>query len=98
MKQKRAVIVEGDSDWNGGKGFITTTRNTGLSQRETLEETIVNLATLLGFKQIGWKKGARGGTFYKVMDEGTHQAYQSASNCILDLSRLLVKQAKAAHE
>lgn len=72
----------------GQKWFGTTTKNTSLSQRETLEEIIINLATLLGIKEIYKAENARGSFFYEVQAPG-FSCYQSASNTILELSRAL---------
>jgi hypothetical protein len=86
-----AKIVEPQRDPSGT--FVTSTKNTGLSQRETLEEALVNLATLAGASAILRQHNSRGSTFYKVKGVEVH-GYQSASNTILELSRLL--RARAA--
>lgn len=70
--------------------FGTFTSNTNLSQRETLEEILVNLATNLGIEKIYKRQSARGSYFYSVNSDG-HTGFQSASNTILVLSRQLVK-------
>ena len=70
-----------------GLGFIpTTTKNTGISQRQTLEETMINLATSIGVKEIYKTLSARGAYFYQVQAKG-FSSYQSASNTILELSQ-----------
>ena len=72
--------------------FSTTTKNTDLSQRDTLEETIVNLATALEIKNVYKKQNSRGSYFYEVQASG-FTGFQSASNTILALSRRLSHQA-----
>lgn len=69
----------------------TTTTNTHVSQRETLEEIIINLATIIGAKNIYKTQSARGGYFYEVQAPG-FSCFQSASNTILELSRKLSKR------
>ncbi|MFA7351081.1 MAG: hypothetical protein WC009_09980 [Methylotenera sp.] len=76
-----AKIVDAPKTDRGS--FSTITTNTDLSQRATLEETIVNLATHFGIAKIYKQKSARGGYFYSVELFG----FQSASNVILELSR-----------
>ena len=85
----RAQIVKAPPTQQGW--FGTTTKNTDLSQRETLEEIIVNLATILGAKTIYKQAGSRGAYFYEVQAPGF--IFQSASNTILELSRRLSKNA-----
>ena len=78
-----------------GRGyFVTTTKNTAISQRETLEEVIVNLATALGEEIIHKQLGSRGAYFYDVPG-GISTGFQSASNTILELSRRLAIAGKA---
>jgi len=86
----RAQIVKAPPTQQGW--FGTTTKNTDLSQRETLEEIMVNLATLLGAKTIHKQLGSRGGYFYEVQAQG-FTCFQSASNTILELSRRLLQKA-----
>ncbi|MHB8057427.1 MAG: hypothetical protein ACYDHC_05980 [Desulfuromonadaceae bacterium] len=70
-------------------GFIPTTiKNTGITQRETLEEIIINLATIIGAKEIYKTQDARGSYLYVVQAQG-FSCFQSASNTILELSRKL---------
>lgn len=72
-----------------GRGyFVTTTKNTAISQRKTLEEVIVNLATALGAEIVHKQLGARGAYFYEVQGSSV-SGFQSASNTILELSRRL---------
>lgn len=67
-----------------GGGYIsTTTKHTGLSQRQKLEATMLNLATHLGIKSITRQPSARGADFY-CPDGDT--AFQSATNTIYELS------------
>lgn len=73
------------------KWFGTTTKNTSLSQRETLEEIIINLSSLLGAKEIYKTKNVRRSFFYEIQAPG-FSCYQSASNTILELSRVLVSK------
>ncbi|MBR8165589.1 hypothetical protein KDW98_31110 [Burkholderia vietnamiensis] len=84
---ERAEIVDG-----GGTEsfFVTTTKNTSQSQRDTLEEIIRNLAPLVGADTVHRRTGSRGGVFYQVQAKG-FGAYESASNTILSLSRALRK-------
>ena len=78
-----------------GRGyFVTTTKNTAISQRETLEEVIVNLATALGAEIVHKQLGSRGAYFYEVQESG-FSGFQSASNTILELSRRLASNGKA---
>jgi len=89
---KPAKIVSGNPDLPGG-GFATTTENTGLSQRETLEQTLCNLAAVLGAEEVHRIANSRGSIFYSVRGKGVSTMYQSASNLALELSRLLVARA-----
>jgi hypothetical protein len=74
------------------RGFFTTTiKNTELSQRETLEEIIINLATALGAKEIYKQQNSGGSYFYEVQAPG-FTCFQSASNTILELSRAVAKR------
>ncbi|WP_157667653.1 hypothetical protein [Comamonas serinivorans] len=66
-----------------GRGyFITTTKNTAIPQRETLEEGIVNLVTALGAEVIHKQLGSRGAYFYEVQGSG-FSGFQSASTPFL---------------
>jgi hypothetical protein len=89
---KRAKIVPSTSE---GNSFFVTTKNTSLSQRETLEEIMVNLATYLQVPEIKSLTNARGAIFYslRMTQQPFDMSYQSASNTILELSRALVKRA-----
>ena len=71
--------------------YVATTKNTDLSQRDTLEETMINLATVLGIKQIHKALTARQSYIYEVQHAG-FGSYQSASNTILELSRAVAKK------
>lgn len=82
----RAEIVLASRNENGL--IATTTKNTDLSQRDTLEEVIVNLASVLGVQQVLKTQSARGSYYYKVPMSGA-SVFQSASNTILELSRVL---------
>ncbi len=77
------IIVSRES---GGR-FSTSTKHTGLSQRDSLETIISNLCDHLGIKKVYKKYGARGGTFYCPDNE--RGVYQSATNTILGLSAKL---------
>jgi hypothetical protein len=70
----------------GGKSFTTSTANTDLSQRETLEAIILNLAHLLEIQDVFKQTNARGSDFYCANERGI---YQSATNTILDMSKRL---------
>ena len=70
----------------GGGSFTTSIANTGLSQRETLEAIILNLAYLLEIREVSKQTNARGLEFYRAGDTGL---YQSATNTILDMSKKL---------
>jgi hypothetical protein len=89
---KRAKIVPSTSESNS---FIATTKNTSQSQRETLEEIMLNLATYLHVPEIKTLTSARGAIFYslRMSQQPFDMSYQSASNTILELSRALVKRA-----
>ncbi|MDO8787458.1 MAG: hypothetical protein Q7J42_05250 [Sulfuritalea sp.] len=89
---KQAKIVPGTPENNS---FDTTTKNTSLSQRETLEEVMMNLATYLHVLEIKTLTSSRGAIFYslRMPQQSFDMSYQSASNTILELSRALVKRA-----
>lgn len=72
--------------------IYTTTKNTAISQRKTLEEVIVNLATVLGASVIYKQLSSRGTSFYEVQGVGL-SGFQSASNTILELSRKLASRS-----
>ena len=76
--------------------FVTTVRNTDLSQRATLEETICNLSALLGIETVHRRESRRGGLFYSAVIHSVpgRGVYQSASNTILALSRKLLKRSE----
>ncbi|WP_375066891.1 hypothetical protein AB9L18_10355 [Stenotrophomonas lactitubi] len=71
--------------------FITTTANTSLSQRASLEETLLNLATALSAEVVETQKNARGAQFYRVEGAGLI-VFQSATNTILTLSQILASR------
>lgn len=71
-----------------------TIKNTGLSQRETLEETMINLASALGAKEIHKALTDRFSYIYEVQYPGL-SSFQSASNTILELSRVLASKANS---
>jgi len=87
----RAKIIRAPQTGQGW--FSTTTKNTGLSQRETLEEVIANLASALGIETIHKQIGSRGNYFYEVQSVD-FKGFQSASNTILELSRVVALKAK----
>ena len=97
-KPKRVRIKDGQS---AGRTFVTTTARTSISQRETLETIIENLATALGYKSVLRLVSARDATFY-AFGPSTNMVgpYQSASNTILALSEALLEaqHAKAGDE
>ena len=68
--------------------FVTTTKNTLIPQRTTLEEIIINLASALGIEIIHKQESSRNAYFYEVQGKG-FGGYQSATNTILELSRKL---------
>lgn len=88
---KKAVIQKNPS--NGGRSFTTTTANTGISQRTTLEECICNLATALGHSVVYKQESSRGAFFYRLAEDRT-SIFQSATNTVLDLSRRLLQQSQ----
>jgi hypothetical protein len=91
----RAKIVQPP---RGDSGFSATTKNTDLNQRETLEEALLNLATLAGSEVVHKRQNARGTFFYEVQGRG-FPSYQSATNTILELSRILcVREAAGGQE
>jgi hypothetical protein len=76
-------------DQTGSHGsFGTSTRHTGLSQRETLEAIMLILADHLGMESIRRLTSARGAVFYSP--DGS--AFQSATNTIYEMS-LIIKAA-----
>lgn len=74
--------------------YSGTIKNTGLSQRETLEEIMINLATALGAKEIHKALTDRFSYIYEVQYPGL-DSFQSASNTILELSRAVASKAKS---
>lgn len=86
---KKAKIVQAPS--NGSSYIGTSIKNTGLTQRATLEEVIINLATLIGAKEIYKTENSRGAYFYEVQAPN-FKGFQSASNTILELSRALMNK------
>lgn len=78
---------------SGKHYFHTTTKNTKISQRETLEEVIINLATALGAHLIHKQTSSRDSIFYEVQGIGP-TGFQSATNTILELSRKLASSCK----
>lgn len=59
-----------------------------MSQRETLESTILNLAAHLGIEEVFKITSARGADFY-APNIGGSPTYQSATNTIFELSHLV---------
>lgn len=88
----RAKIVHPPTD--AANPFFTTTKNTDIDQGETLEEIMLNLATLAGAEVIHKRESARRRFFYEVQRPG-FSSYQSASNTILELSRILCARGAA---
>lgn len=86
----RAQIIKAPTKNEGW--FGATTKNTDLSQRDTLEEIIVNLASALEIENVYKRQNSRGSYFYEVQASG-FSSFQSASNTILELSRQLSRQA-----
>lgn len=74
-----------------GQTFSTSTKNTGMSQRETLEAIMLNLADHLGIDEILKKTSARGSDFYCPNTDGA-ALYQSATNTILEMSQMVLKR------
>ena len=97
MSNNKAKMVPGETN-NGSFGI--TEKNTGLSQRETLEGIIINLSTCLKIKEIHKVKGSTGAIFYAPQELSLksyqRMKYQSASNTILELSKKILarKQPK----
>ena len=91
MSKNKARMVPGET-FNGSFGI--TEKNTGLSQRETLEGIIINLSTCLKVKEIHKVSGSTGAVFYAPQElslKSHHRMkYQSASNTILELSKKLL--------
>ena len=75
---------------SSGKSFTTSTKCTGMNQRETLEAIILNLADHLGVEKLFKTTSARGSYFY-CPDKGGALIYQSATNTILEMSRKMQK-------
>jgi hypothetical protein len=78
-----AKFVEGQTE---SERFWPSDRNTSISQRETLEAAIINLATTLGIFEVHRILSSGGHLFYAVADV-IDIPYQSASNTILSLSQ-----------
>jgi len=68
--------------------FDGTRENRHLSQREKLEEAILNMATALGESQVE-RASAQSGMIYRVRPD----SFQSASNTIVSLSRRLMQKS-----
>lgn len=79
----RAKFVAGKVGQSGG--YSGTTEHRHLSQREKLEEAILNLATALGAATVE-RANAQSGAIYRVAPD----SFQSASNTIVSLSRRLL--------
>lgn len=77
-----------DRPANGSRNFLTTTKNTDVSQRQALEEIICNLASCVGASEVYKAQGSRGGIYYEIQAPG-FLGFQSATNTILELSRKL---------
>ena len=88
---KKTIIDNAPS--SPGEIFLTSTNHTDLSQRETLERTIINLGTCLGADVVYKKYGARGETYYALGD-APFCHYQSASNTILEMSEKLLDRSR----
>ncbi len=58
---EHATIV----DQRGQDYFVTTTKNTGLFRRDTLEQSTCNLVSLVGADTVHRRKGSRGNLFTK---------------------------------
>ena len=89
---RKTKIITAPRPSSGSYG--ATIKNTGLSQRETLEETMINLGTALGVKEIHKALTARDSYIYEVKLPG-FGSFQSASNTILELSRAVVRKANS---
>lgn len=70
-----------------GSSFVTSTKNTGMSQRETLEAIILNLSEALDISEVLKVTSARGAEFYRPSLGG--MSFQSATNTIFDLSKMV---------
>ncbi|MFA1727625.1 hypothetical protein ACD582_10000 [Xanthomonas nasturtii] len=79
---------------SGDRYFHTTTKNTAIFQRKTLEEVIINLATALAAGIIHKQLSSRSISFYEVQGVSA-SGFQSASSTILELSRRLASSSKA---
>ncbi|ARC79598.1 hypothetical protein ACSEPM_08075 [Pseudomonas aeruginosa] len=80
------------------RGYYTATiANTGLSQRDSLEEIMLNLASVLGITEIHKALTAGSSYIYEPQGKavGHYFAYQSATNTILDLSRKVLDAERA---
>jgi hypothetical protein len=89
---RKTEIITAPSPQSGY--YAGTIKNTGLSQRDTLEETMINLATALGVKDIHKALTARLSYIYEVQHPG-FGSFQSASNTILELSRAVASKANS---
>lgn len=88
---KAEIVVPPRDD---ARRFFSSTKNTDLGQRATLEEAIANLAGLAGAAVVHKRQNARGSFFYEVQGHG-FPPYQSATNTILELTRILCAKLNA---
>ncbi|MFU6944659.1 hypothetical protein ACM76E_30715, partial [Pseudomonas aeruginosa] len=93
LEMAKAKIIQAPKPQDGF--YVGTTKNTGLSQRESLEEIMINLATALGVNEIHKALTARDSYIYEPQKKGLYFSYQSATNTILDLSRKVLEAEKA---
>lgn len=80
-----ARFVQGQVSQSGA--YSGTRENKHISQRDKLEEAILNLATALGIVEVN-RVSAQSGLIYGIGND----RYQSASNMLLTLSRRLRDQ------
>lgn len=81
----QAKIVR--AELHGGR-IPTSTKNTGIGQRETLEAIMLNLASALEISEVSKCMSARGAEFYRAGPTGS---FQSATNTIFEMSKRLLK-------
>ena len=74
-------------------GYISSTReNRDLPARQKIDETIINLATALGYKTVQRTTVRDGTTMYRIESD----TFQRGSNAILELSRLIVAKSTSS--
>lgn len=84
-----ATFVDAQAMQSGVYG--ATIKNTKVSQRDKLENTLLNLADALGIEKVSRLSTADSGMMYAMPGE----LLQSASNTILSMSERLAQQSSS---